>query len=210
MITRTLGLQRSLTQWGERPTTAANVLTVKYPTAFASDRASIALTTFVGNSDLVSARTAKISCRRFSIRSTASSSASFSPSLKTALIANRRDATGSLSWISRTAIGHDKTTDFPEVGYPFIRDVYRLYRHGDRVHNVHLPAEYHDFGPSKRRALYEFFARHLRMPLIPEAAGSIAIETPGQMEVFSAKRPFPPESLQGSEAIARAFRSLIR
>ena len=29
----------------------------------------------------------------------------------------------------------------------------------DKVENVHLPAERHDYGPNKRQANYDFFAR---------------------------------------------------
>ena len=51
---------------------------------------------------------------------------------------------------------------------------------GEQVRNVHLPDERHDYGPNKRRAVYEFFADALgldlsqadesRVELLPEAA----------------------------------------
>lgn len=108
------------------------------------------------------------------------------------------------------SIGHDNTRDFPKVGFPFVRDVYDILKRADAARNVHLPDEYHDFGLSKRRAVYEFFAQHLQLPLLPEAADSIVIESPEQMEVFNGSHPLPANALQGSAAVDQALISLPR
>ena len=108
------------------------------------------------------------------------------------------------------SIGHDGTAEFPTNGFPFIRGIYDLHRRGDAVRNVHLPDEDHDFGPSKRRAMYEFFAQHLGMKLQPEDLGTIVIERPRQMEVFGESHPYPAHALQGAEAVGRAFHALPR
>ena len=59
--------------------------------------------------------------------------------------------------------GHDWTANFPKIGFPYIKNVYRLYNAEKSVENVHLPDEFHDYGPSKRMAAYSFFAKHLNL-----------------------------------------------
>jgi pimeloyl-ACP methyl ester carboxylesterase len=59
--------------------------------------------------------------------------------------------------------GHDWPANFPHIGFPYIRNVYKLYGAEKKVENVHLPDEFHDYGPSKREAAYKFFARYLRL-----------------------------------------------
>jgi hypothetical protein len=46
---------------------------------------------------------------------------------------------------------------------PYLQRVYGLFDASESVQNAHLAAEGHDFGLSKRRALYGFFARHLAL-----------------------------------------------
>lgn len=53
--------------------------------------------------------------------------------------------------------GKDWTNIVPENEYPYIQHVYGFYGAKDKVSNVHLPNEGHDFGPSKRNAVYDFF-----------------------------------------------------
>lgn len=54
--------------------------------------------------------------------------------------------------------GGDWTASVPELELPFISRVYGFYGAAAQVRNVHLTAERHDFGPSKRKAVYDFFA----------------------------------------------------
>jgi dienelactone hydrolase len=61
--------------------------------------------------------------------------------------------------------GDDWTRFVPETEFPYIRQVYERYDATDRVENVHLPDEGHDYGRSKRMAAYPFLARHLDMDL---------------------------------------------
>lgn len=53
--------------------------------------------------------------------------------------------------------GKDWTNIVPENEFPYIQRIYGFYDAKDKVSNVHLPNEGHDFGPNKRQAVYDFF-----------------------------------------------------
>lgn len=53
--------------------------------------------------------------------------------------------------------GGDWTSTNPEMEYPFIQRIFGFYDAKDKVRNIHLPNERHDFGPNKRQAVYDFF-----------------------------------------------------
>ncbi|MDE6556191.1 MAG: hypothetical protein K2K55_04420 [Duncaniella sp.] len=53
--------------------------------------------------------------------------------------------------------GRDWTNITPENEFPYLQRIYGFYDATDKVSNVHLPNEGHDFGPNKRQAVYDFF-----------------------------------------------------
>jgi sugar phosphate isomerase/epimerase len=55
--------------------------------------------------------------------------------------------------------GGDWTSNVPVLEFPYLKRIYDFY--GAPVENVHLPNEGHDYGPSKRAAMYRFMAKHL-------------------------------------------------
>ena len=59
--------------------------------------------------------------------------------------------------------GGDWTRSVPELEFPFLQHPYRLYGVEDRVENAHFPDEGHDYGASKRQAVYRFLSRHLEL-----------------------------------------------
>jgi putative membrane-bound dehydrogenase-like protein len=121
------------------------------------------------------------------------------------------------------SVGADSTKDFPVVGFPFMQHMYALASAKDAVANIHLPDEEHDFGITKRKAVYEFFARHLRLvpnefdapdkllagrfQAMPEDLERITIEPPDRMTVFTQDNPLPADAIKGSEAVGNSFRS---
>ena len=61
--------------------------------------------------------------------------------------------------------GDDWTKDVPTVEYPYIQRIYRMFGAEDNVANAHFPKEKHDYGFSKRQAVYPFMAQHLGLDL---------------------------------------------
>jgi dienelactone hydrolase len=56
--------------------------------------------------------------------------------------------------------GHDWTKNVPDMEYPYIRNIYKLYGAEDNVEYAHFENEVHNYGPSKRQAVYDFFIKH--------------------------------------------------
>lgn len=104
--------------------------------------------------------------------------------------------------------GDDWTRNNPEVEYPFMQAVYGLYNKKADVELVHLPDEKHDYGPSKRQAMYGFMAKHLGLDIkkASDPSGkvdesSVKTLTQQELEVFNTKYPLPANALQGNEAV---------
>jgi dienelactone hydrolase len=103
--------------------------------------------------------------------------------------------------------GGDWTHNTPRVEYPYIQKVYALYYAENRLENVHLPLEKHDYGPSKRAAAYNFLGHHLGLNIdaLPYDNGFredfVTILKPDQLKVFDSEHPLPPGALQGDEAV---------
>ena len=53
--------------------------------------------------------------------------------------------------------GGDWTASVPALEFPYLQRIYGFYGAQDKVRNVHLPSERHDFGKNKRQAVYDFF-----------------------------------------------------
>jgi hypothetical protein len=111
--------------------------------------------------------------------------------------------------------GKDWTLNTPRVEFPFLQKIYGYYGASDKVANVHLPDEGHDYGPSKRDAVYRFFAAQLGLNLaaITDNAGRIdesrvTIDRAAALRVFTADFPVPPHALHDAAAIGRTLAAL--
>jgi len=91
-----------------------------------------------------------------------------------------------------------------------------LYRAADKIENVHLSDEGHDYGPSKREAMYKFMARrlHLNFKNATTADGRIdeagTILDPDLITVFTPEHPRPAYALKDTNEIAAALRKAQR
>ena len=53
--------------------------------------------------------------------------------------------------------GGDWTSSVPTLEFPYLQRIYGFYGAREKVRNVHLPNERHDFKENKRQAVYDFF-----------------------------------------------------
>jgi uncharacterized protein len=104
--------------------------------------------------------------------------------------------------------GKDWTKNTPDVEYPYIRNIYKMYGKEASVENTHLPLEGHDYGISKRKAAYQFLAKHLKLSLneITNAAREIdesfiTVEESKKLQAFNSEHPRPAYAVKGDEAV---------
>lgn len=101
--------------------------------------------------------------------------------------------------------GDDWTRNMPRIEYPYIQKVYALYNGENRVENVHLSLEKHNYGYSKRAAAYNFFGHHLQLNFrTPYDADHgykedfVTVLSAEELKVFNSK---PANRLQGNQAV---------
>ncbi len=111
--------------------------------------------------------------------------------------------------------GADWTQNVPVVEFPYLQKVYSLYGKQANVENVHLAAEGHDYGVSKRLAMYDFMAKHLGLNLnaIKDKTGKtdeskVTIEKYDALLVFGIEGKLPADALKGLDAIQNRLNSL--
>jgi hypothetical protein len=111
--------------------------------------------------------------------------------------------------------GKDWTQHNPEIEFPFLRRIYGYYGAAPRVTNVHLPTEGHDYGPSKRQAVYRFLADTLGLDrsrwlnaegLIDET--ELTTETYRTLRVFDETRPLPAHAVRSVVELEKVIRGL--
>lgn len=113
--------------------------------------------------------------------------------------------------------GKDWTQNVPKNEAPFLQNIYRFYGKEDAVQNVHLATEGHDYGKSKRLAMYEFIAKHfsLNLPAIKNGSNEIdesgvTIENEGALKVFGVKgENLPANAVKGYENVVKLFEQSI-
>ena len=109
--------------------------------------------------------------------------------------------------------GKDWTAGVPDIEFPLVQRIYEFYGMADLVQNAHFPEEGHDYGPSKRIALYEFIAPHLRLDInaIKDRNGNIdeseiTIEDEQAMCVFGANgEKLPANAVRSFEELEKIF-----
>jgi hypothetical protein len=111
--------------------------------------------------------------------------------------------------------GKDWTQNVPKIEFPFLQKIYGYYGAPANVANVHLAEEGHDYGPSKRAAMYRFVADKLGLNLaaIQGAGGTIdesraTTEKVAQLRCFDAEFPVPHNALHDAASIEQKLRGL--
>ena len=114
--------------------------------------------------------------------------------------------------------GGDWTDRMPEHDLPYLKKMYSWYDKPDNVINVHLPNDRHDFGFSKRKPVYEFFAKYLNLNLKPiQAADGSIVDTTITLELENAFYVFgdkgeklPAHAVKGFENLEKLFADEIQ
>lgn len=113
--------------------------------------------------------------------------------------------------------GKDWTVTVPEHDMPYLKKIYSFYGQSDLVRNVHLPGEGHDFGPSKRKALYDFLIQNFKLngAAIKDKTGQYdeskcTVEKEPEMYVFGDKgEHLPTNAIKGFEQLEQVFKTSI-
>ena len=109
--------------------------------------------------------------------------------------------------------GDDWTKNTPNIEFPFMKNIYSLYQAENNIENIHLPNDKHDYGKSKRMAMYPFMAKYLNLDLknVTDEHGAInetpsLVLTKNNLGAFKDNFPLPQNAILGDEKIADLIR----
>jgi dienelactone hydrolase len=107
--------------------------------------------------------------------------------------------------------GGDWTADMPLHDFPYLQNIYNYYRVKNKVENVHLPNETHDYGINKRKALYDFIARNFKLDITKISESLVTIETENAMKVFGFQgEKLPENAMKGYSQLDKYFECLAK
>jgi len=90
--------------------------------------------------------------------------------------------------------GGDWTASVPTLEYPYLQRIYGFYGATDKLSNIHLANEKHDFGVNKRKAVYDFFGKYFCLNITASDESKITVEPIEAMLSFGAKGEKMPAS----------------
>lgn len=109
--------------------------------------------------------------------------------------------------------GGDWTANVPDLEFPYLKRIYDFYGPKALAENIHFPNEKHDYGPSKREAMYHFMARQLNLneSMVFDEQGkldelAITIESADRMKIFGANgEKLPAKAIHDMDQLVEVF-----
>ncbi len=106
--------------------------------------------------------------------------------------------------------GKDWTQNVPQNELPFVQRIYGFYNAGDKISNVHLASEGHDYGKSKREAMYAFVAKQFGLSMEKADESKVTIEKEEALKVFGEKgEKLPANAVKGYENVVKLFEKSV-
>ncbi len=104
--------------------------------------------------------------------------------------------------------GGDWTATYPELEYPYLKYIWKLCGAEPAVENAHFEDERHDYGPSKRRAVYDFFARVLRMDAAAVDEARVDIVAREELRMFD--KGLPDGAIRSYDELEQTIEKLYK
>jgi hypothetical protein len=101
--------------------------------------------------------------------------------------------------------GKDWTASVPELEFPYLQRIYSFYNAANKVTNVHLATEGHDFGINKRTAVYNFFISAFKLNAKMLDESKVTIEPKEALYSFGAKGEKLPANAIRSFGLVETF-----
>lgn len=99
------------------------------------------------------------------------------------------------------AVTQDWTKNVPEVEYPYLKQIYNYYGAADKVEFA-ISDEPHNYGPTKRAAMYPFMAKYLGLDESKIDESKVTVETGETMFVFGPNHEkYPADGVQSLDEL---------
>lgn len=102
--------------------------------------------------------------------------------------------------------GGDWTHTYPRLEYPFLQRIWGFYGAENSVQNRHFADERHDFGASKRRAVYEFFAQVFGLDLSKADERQVDLVPAEALQALGGE--LPEGAIRSAEALEEIIKKL--